>query len=349
MGSKPKQSPSANWLALQKEINPSSLRGQKKRKLDHETALEKHLEGGEPSSSSVVSTPAQVARDPIPPKAGLSTSDSIDSLRRMILGKLEDQYTDRQKEPGRYVALDCEMVGVGIDGKESSLARVSVVNYHGAVLLDEIVKQRERVVDYRTEWSGIRPGDMVNALPFVEVQRRVAGLLKDKILVGHAVFNDLKALLLSHPFPSTRDTQQFAYKYKLSKGRHPALRNITTQEFGIQIQGGEHSSITDARATMAIYRLHRREWEQGKRLPLPPSGDSDRSDLPRAPKKRKRSDGKGDNNPLGSGKNGISSGLSTVVKFPDPPKTRSASSLTSKKKTEWWSELGSSKGSLRIS
>ena len=54
------------------------------------------------------------------------------------------------------------MVGVGIDGEESSLARVSIVNYHGAILLDEVVKQRERVVDYRTEWSGIRPGDMVN-------------------------------------------------------------------------------------------------------------------------------------------------------------------------------------------
>lgn len=54
------------------------------------------------------------------------------------------------------------MVGIGIEGKESSLARVSIVNYHGAVLLDEIVKQRERVVDYRTEWSGIRPSDMVN-------------------------------------------------------------------------------------------------------------------------------------------------------------------------------------------
>lgn len=54
------------------------------------------------------------------------------------------------------------MVGVGIDGKESSLARVSVVNYHGAIILDEFVKQRERVVDYRTEWSGIRPADLVN-------------------------------------------------------------------------------------------------------------------------------------------------------------------------------------------
>ena len=53
------------------------------------------------------------------------------------------------------------MVGVGIDGKESSLARVSLVNFYGVVLLDEFVRQRERVVDYRTEFSGIRPTDMV--------------------------------------------------------------------------------------------------------------------------------------------------------------------------------------------
>lgn len=54
------------------------------------------------------------------------------------------------------------MVGVGIDGKESSLARVSIVDYDGAVMLDEFVEQRERVVDYRTQWSGIRPGDLAN-------------------------------------------------------------------------------------------------------------------------------------------------------------------------------------------
>lgn len=53
------------------------------------------------------------------------------------------------------------MVGVGLDGSESSLARVSVVNYYGEVLLDEFVQQRERVVDYRTQYSGIRPSDMV--------------------------------------------------------------------------------------------------------------------------------------------------------------------------------------------
>ena len=59
------------------------------------------------------------------------------------------------------------MVGVGLDGKESSLARVSIVNYHGVVQMDELVRQRERVVDYRTEWSGIRPTDMVKGVRLV--------------------------------------------------------------------------------------------------------------------------------------------------------------------------------------
>jgi hypothetical protein len=64
--------------------------------------------------------------------------------------------------PGKYLSLDCEMVGVGLDGTESSLARVSLVNFYGAVVLDEFVRQRERVVDYRTQWSGVRESDMVH-------------------------------------------------------------------------------------------------------------------------------------------------------------------------------------------
>jgi RNA exonuclease 4 len=66
--------------------------------------------------------------------------------------------------PGKYLAIDCEMVGVGVDGSESSLARVSAVNFHGAVQMDVFVRQRERVVDYRTQWSGIRASDMVNGV-----------------------------------------------------------------------------------------------------------------------------------------------------------------------------------------
>lgn len=68
----------------------------------------------------------------------------------------------REGRPGRYLALDCEMVGVGPDGRESALARVSLVNYHGAVQLDVFVRPRERVVDYRTQFSGVRARDLVD-------------------------------------------------------------------------------------------------------------------------------------------------------------------------------------------
>lgn len=56
---------------------------------------------------------------------------------------------------GKYIAIDCEMVGIGPNGHKSALARVTAVNYYGYVLLDEFVKPKEKVVDYRTQYSGI--------------------------------------------------------------------------------------------------------------------------------------------------------------------------------------------------
>ena len=64
------------------------------------------------------------------------------------------------------------MVGVGPGGSESSLGRVSIVNYFGAVQLDEFVKQREKVVDYRTQHSGIRAVDMIKG-SFVPPSNRI--------------------------------------------------------------------------------------------------------------------------------------------------------------------------------
>lgn len=233
------------------------------------------------------------------------------------------------------------MVGVGIDGAESSLARVSLVNFYGAVQLDEFVRQRERVVDYRTQFSGVRESDMVKAKPFDDIQRQVAHVLQDRILVGHAVYNDLKALLLTHPRPMTRDTQFYAGKHKVVNSKYVALRNLVRQELDVTIQSGEHSSVTDARATMAIYRLHRKEWEKGNKPPLTKkrkradkSQDEERGD----PDGEDGKAGATSTNPRG-GRKGISSGLTTVVRHGTP----------GDQKTRWWKELGEgSKGSIRL-
>jgi RNA exonuclease 4 len=56
--------------------------------------------------------------------------------------------------------MDCEMVGVGENGKESVLARVSIVNHFGHCIYDTFVKPTEKVTDYRTHVSGVRPADL---------------------------------------------------------------------------------------------------------------------------------------------------------------------------------------------
>ncbi|GBE81278.1 ribonuclease H-like domain-containing protein [Sparassis latifolia] len=367
------QGPSSNWLALQKKLpvsgkkndGVSAASARKRRKIGHTSnadgeTVEEIRYAAAGTSFARGRTQEQLLELP----DSVVNGESLSALRKMISGELE--YSSAHQQPGKYLALDCEMVGVGIEGKESSLARVSLVNYHGAVQLDVFVRQREHVVDYRTEFSGVRASDMVNAKLFPEVQKQVAELLKDRILIGHAVHNDLKALLLPHPRSLTRDTQVYAAKYKVTRSRRIALRHLVQQELGVIIQGGEHSSVTDARATMAVFRLHRKEWEKGQRPDALPSTTT------RSTAKRKRAPTEGEDSGStasptpskrkvdspGGGRKGVSSGLSTIVKKRDKgrevmTKTRNTNikrDVGSNTKGKWWKELGvtSSKGSISL-
>ena len=67
----------------------------------------------------------------------------------------------------KRLAIDCEMVGVGIEGKDNMLGRVSIVNSFGQTVYDTFVAPMQKVADYRTEFSGIRPEDLVNGLSLI--------------------------------------------------------------------------------------------------------------------------------------------------------------------------------------
>ncbi|KAH8996292.1 ribonuclease H-like domain-containing protein [Lactarius akahatsu] len=283
----------------------------------------------------------------------LFVKNTVEVLRPLIFAPtpFSPSLPPKDRLPGSYIALDCEMVGVGPMGAESTLARVSVVNYFGAVLLDEFVRQKERVTDWRTQWSGIRAKDMINAKTFEEVQGLVAELIKDRIVVGHAIQNDLKALMLSHPRAKIRDTQHLAHKYGQSRSARPALRNLVRDMLGATIQQGEHSSVTDARATMAIYRLHCKQWESGYavvsiRVPWkerakeePNDGDPPNPGLHLTLQRCVRE--------LTTQRKGISSGMSTIVRHPSMTTKGGVGST----KEKWWTKLSGtgegSKGRIR--
>jgi len=50
---------------------------------------------------------------------------------------------------------------------------------------------------------------MAHATPFRQAQEEVSRLLHKRVVIGHALRNDLKALLLTHPRQLIRDTAMY--------------------------------------------------------------------------------------------------------------------------------------------
>lgn len=156
------------------------------------------------------------------------------------------------------LAIDCEMVECF--HHKSVLARVSIVNLFGHPLMDKYVAPPAPVTDYRTKWSGIRRLDLVDAPDFDTVRQEVANLIKDRIVVGHAVHHDFQVLKIHHPPDKIRDTSHY-FKY-LFQGKTPSLKKLTESVLGVKIQKGEHDSVQDAQATMKLYVKERDRWNQ---------------------------------------------------------------------------------------
>ncbi|XAR68301.1 Exoribonuclease II [Bertholletia excelsa] len=210
--------------------------------------------GTKPSSKMTEKSEAEISKSVLGKRKESSEVESDDSQRNLLAPTSSDcSLTDS-------IAMDCEMVGVSPQGNKSALGRVTLVNRWGNVVYDEYVCPVDRVVDFRTKISGIRPRDLRKAKEFGVVQKKVAELIKGRILVGHALRNDLKALLLSHPRKDIRDTSE--YQPFLKEGRSRALRHLAAEFLGVKIQNGEHCPVEDARAAMLLYQKNKREWEK---------------------------------------------------------------------------------------
>ncbi|KAE8309315.1 hypothetical protein BDV41DRAFT_567483 [Aspergillus transmontanensis] len=194
-------------------------------------------------------------------------------------------------ELGKYVAMDCEMVGVGPNpDNDSALARVSIVNFNGEQVYDSFVRPKEMVTDWRTHVSGILPKHMVEARSLEQVQKDVAEIMDGRILVGHALRNDLDALLLSHPKRDIRDTSKHPPYRKIAGGGSPRLKMLASEFLGLDIQSGAHSSVEDAKATMLLYRRDKDEFEKEhlKKWPVRVVVEKEDGDDQKKKKKKKK-------------------------------------------------------------
>ncbi|KAI3656674.1 hypothetical protein MP638_002622 [Amoeboaphelidium occidentale] len=166
--------------------------------------------------------------------------------------------TATPKKIGKYLALDCEMVGTysgksrSLVQQQSSLARVSIVDYELQTVLDLYVKPKDYIVDYRTPVSGIKPHHILrHGVEFEEAQQKVYDLIKDRIIIGHDIKHDLSALKLKQI--QCIDTQKL---YHQRTGMKKAgLKKLAKELLGIKIQDGMHCSVEDAKITMSIFKI----------------------------------------------------------------------------------------------
>lgn len=157
--------------------------------------------------------------------------------------------------------MDCEMVGVGHYGK-SAVAQITLVNWNEEVIYTTYVRPNKPVTDYRTYVSGIEPHHLMgkNALDFETARQQVSELLEDKILVGHALKNDLHVLNLQHNWMDTRDTAKYEpwMKERFADGVlwPRKLSELCKLKLNLEIQapGESHSAFQDAVAALRLYK-----------------------------------------------------------------------------------------------
>nr|POF12863.1 putative exonuclease [Quercus suber] len=167
----------------------------------------------------------------------------------------------------KVLALDCEMCitsAPGVLPQIFSLTRISIINWDGDVVLDELVKPAAPITDYLTPYSGITPEmlrDVTTTLSDIQVKLRSI-LTPQTILVGHSLVSDLNALMITHPF--VIDTA-LLYPHPRGPPLKSSLKWLSQKYLSREIQKGHgstgHNSVEDARACLDLVK---QKCEKGK-------------------------------------------------------------------------------------
>ncbi|EEC01276.1 exonuclease nef-sp, putative, partial [Ixodes scapularis] len=167
-------------------------------------------------------------------------------------------YTNRSYLPvsnrSRLFSIDCEMCLT--TAKCNELARVTLIDEDEKVLLDELVKPRNRIVNYLTQFSGITKKMLDPVTTRVEdVQKAIIRLLPpDAILVGQSLNFDLHALHMIHPYVIDSSV---IYNLTGNRNHKSKLKLLSSTFLGQEIQMSKegHSSEEDSLACLRLVKL----------------------------------------------------------------------------------------------
>ncbi|XP_006458223.1 hypothetical protein AGABI2DRAFT_183307 [Agaricus bisporus var. bisporus H97] len=211
---------------------------------------------------------------------------SIALCRDRSLVRHDPLRPDELPTPGTVVAIDAEFVKMQQEESEFrsdgstkvirparlSLARVSVLRgdglRQGIPFIDDYIHTSEIIVDYLTEFSGIKPGDLDPALTSMtliplKVAYKKLRFLVDRgcIFIGHGLAKDFRIINIYVPPHQVIDTVDL-YFLK-NRQRRLSLRFLTWFVLDEHIQQDTHDSIEDARCALKLYNAFQSFEEQG--------------------------------------------------------------------------------------
>ncbi|KNZ74766.1 PAB-dependent poly(A)-specific ribonuclease subunit PAN2 [Termitomyces sp. J132] len=213
---------------------------------------------------------------------------SISLNRDPHLIKHEALLANELPRPGTFVAIDAEFVSMQqeetefrSDGTKKvlrparlSLARVSVLRgdgqKQGIPFIDDYIHTSEVIVDYLTEFSGIKfvVGDLDPHLsrhtltPLKLVYKKLR-LLVDRgcVFIGHGLSKDFRIINIYVPPEQVIDTVDLYFIR--SRQRRLSLRFLSWFVLHEHIQTDAHDSIEDARSALKLYKAYTEFEEAG--------------------------------------------------------------------------------------